>query len=194
MLPSTRPALSLPHALSILTQTLTPTYRHTSTSHAHTHTHKLSTTVSVVSIRRKEPTKWHQLIYWSPSVSGHAHITDAFFKAGHGTYDSTLTPSPTPYCGCPCWDRGAPPPSTQGHSEEVICLSFTTVGDILLTGSFDQTINTWDAASGRCHPNPTPHRPRTLHPPPFHPPPFTLHLSPSTFHPPPSTLHPNTQP
>ena len=37
---------------------------------------------------------------------------------------------------------------TQGHSAEVICVSFNTTGDLTLTGSFDNTVNIWDTATG----------------------------------------------
>ena len=37
----------------------------------------------------------------------------------------------------------------QGHSAEVICVHFNSVGDMLITGSFDNTVSVWDPASGR---------------------------------------------
>ena len=37
----------------------------------------------------------------------------------------------------------------QGHSAEVICLSFNSVGESLLTGSFDHTVSVWDVATGK---------------------------------------------
>lgn len=37
----------------------------------------------------------------------------------------------------------------QGHSAEVICLSFNSVGESLLTGSFDHTVSIWDVATGK---------------------------------------------
>lgn len=37
----------------------------------------------------------------------------------------------------------------QGHSAEVICISFSTVGDKVLTGSFDNTVTVWDTAEGK---------------------------------------------
>ena len=40
-----------------------------------------------------------------------------------------------------CWH-------TQGHSAEVICVNFSTTGDQILTGSFDNTVNIWDTATG----------------------------------------------
>ena len=36
----------------------------------------------------------------------------------------------------------------QGHSAEVICVNFSTTGDLTLTGSFDNTVNIWDTATG----------------------------------------------
>uniref|UniRef100_A0A674C646 Uncharacterized protein n=1 Tax=Salmo trutta TaxID=8032 RepID=A0A674C646_SALTR len=36
-----------------------------------------------------------------------------------------------------------------GHSAEIISLSFNTVGDQLVTGSFDHTVSLWDVPSGR---------------------------------------------
>ena len=40
-------------------------------------------------------------------------------------------------------------PLLQGHSAEVICLSFNSVGESLLTGSFDHTVSIWDVATGK---------------------------------------------
>lgn len=37
----------------------------------------------------------------------------------------------------------------QGHSAEVLCLSFDSSGGQLVTGSFDHTLAVWDVASGR---------------------------------------------
>lgn len=37
----------------------------------------------------------------------------------------------------------------QGHTAEVLSLCFNTVGNQLITGSFDHTIAIWDVASGR---------------------------------------------
>uniref|UniRef100_A0A8C7UQ65 WD repeat-containing protein 69 n=1 Tax=Oncorhynchus mykiss TaxID=8022 RepID=A0A8C7UQ65_ONCMY len=36
-----------------------------------------------------------------------------------------------------------------GHSADIISLSFNTVGDQLVTGSFDHTVSLWDVPSGR---------------------------------------------
>ncbi len=37
----------------------------------------------------------------------------------------------------------------QGHTAEVLSLCFNTVGNQLVTGSFDHTVAIWDVASGR---------------------------------------------
>lgn len=37
----------------------------------------------------------------------------------------------------------------QGHSAEIICLSFNTLGDRIITGSFDHTVAVWDVEAGR---------------------------------------------
>lgn len=37
----------------------------------------------------------------------------------------------------------------QGHSAEIISLSFNTTGDKIITGSFDHTVSVWDVGSGR---------------------------------------------
>ena len=37
----------------------------------------------------------------------------------------------------------------QGHSGEVISLSFNTSGDHLVTGSFDHTVIMWDVNTGK---------------------------------------------
>lgn len=39
--------------------------------------------------------------------------------------------------------------SIQGHTAEVLSLCFNTVGNQLVTGSFDHTVVIWDVASGR---------------------------------------------
>lgn len=45
---------------------------------------------------------------------------------------------------CGCFVSG----HIQGHSAEVICVNFSTTGDQTLTGSFDNTVNIWDTATG----------------------------------------------
>uniref|UniRef100_A0AAZ3R0E0 Uncharacterized protein n=1 Tax=Oncorhynchus tshawytscha TaxID=74940 RepID=A0AAZ3R0E0_ONCTS len=37
----------------------------------------------------------------------------------------------------------------EGHSADIISLSFNTLGDQLVTGSFDHTVSLWDVPSGR---------------------------------------------
>lgn len=37
----------------------------------------------------------------------------------------------------------------QGHSAEVITLSFDTAGDSMVTGSFDHTVLGWDVTTGK---------------------------------------------
>jgi len=37
----------------------------------------------------------------------------------------------------------------QGHSGEIICLSFNSRGDQILTGSFDNTVCLWDVNTGQ---------------------------------------------
>ena len=38
---------------------------------------------------------------------------------------------------------------SQGHSAEVITLSFDTAGDSMVTGSFDHTVLGWDVTTGK---------------------------------------------
>uniref|UniRef100_A0A8B9L248 Dynein assembly factor with WDR repeat domains 1 n=1 Tax=Astyanax mexicanus TaxID=7994 RepID=A0A8B9L248_ASTMX len=47
------------------------------------------------------------------------------------------------------WQRFPYLSLSQGHSAEIISLSFNTVGSRLVTGSFDHTVSVWDVPSGR---------------------------------------------
>ena len=38
---------------------------------------------------------------------------------------------------------------SQGHSAEIISLSFNSTGTQLITGSFDHTVSVWDINSGK---------------------------------------------
>lgn len=38
---------------------------------------------------------------------------------------------------------------SQGHSAEIITLSFNTTGDRIITGSFDNTVAVWEVVTGR---------------------------------------------
>ena len=38
----------------------------------------------------------------------------------------------------------------EGHAAEVVSLTFNTVGDLLVTGSFDHNCRLWDLRAGKC--------------------------------------------
>ncbi|KAK6296823.1 hypothetical protein J4Q44_G00329650 [Coregonus suidteri] len=82
---------------------------------------------------------------WSAEMGKCFHTfqghTAEIYLGGHGEHGH--------YCqamGRPDWRGGG---YTNSHSAEVISLSFNTVGDQLVTGSFDHTVSLWDVPSGR---------------------------------------------
>uniref|UniRef100_A0A8C8D1H4 Guanine nucleotide-binding protein subunit beta-like protein n=1 Tax=Oncorhynchus tshawytscha TaxID=74940 RepID=A0A8C8D1H4_ONCTS len=85
-------------------------------------------------------------------LEGHRYVVYAIISTGSFDKTCRMWRAEMGKCMFGLWDIQTGEEATlteMGHSADIISLSFNTLGDQLVTGSFDHTVSLWDVPSGR---------------------------------------------